>query len=642
MLIRRKLLTSLLMCLLLSTLASPYCASQSTKSGWDYLKSSSAKQKTGFQQNLKQNSQSITKKVYKQGDLQNGVLRIAPEFHEFSNDETISLSLRNADIKEVLKELARLGNKSIIVDNSVGGQISCELEEVSLNQAMDLALATTELESRVLGNTIFIASKPAMLRKGLNRNLIKSFKLNYANCLDVASVLEASIFNKGLDVTTSISEQTSVAETEAITANQAIAMQAIDTGGTTILTGEPSSGNIVSVDTSSAPASSATSASATGGVSSGTTRPVRVIAEKIDAASGYNDAATLAGEVKINGTTATSSTYNVNNNSGGPIVIPDSRTNSILIAGLRQDIQVAEETIKYLDQAKKQVNIEVSLIEMTRTDLSTLGMSVGSNAKAFTGAFNNPTGTLTGNGGSFTPNGNIGSTGVPTWVTNHVSQDAMTRTVGMITEASQTAIQISSIKNITSDIVAKIEALITKDKVKLIANPNVIVSDGSEALVKLTNQIINRITVTQTQTTTTSSQELADVGIVLNVLPRISDDGYVTMRVRPSVTSPGDRREFDFGTAQFEITLINTREVLVQDVRVKSGETVALAGLIREFSRAQTGKVPFMGDLPLIGNFFRTKSNQKEKTELVILITPKIIEDNGMNQLISTGQVPIN
>lgn len=627
---KKKAVIGLVSCLAILSLCVPFSYSEDIKSGWDYLQSDN-QVKNDYVQQLPSGPKNVTKRIYKVGDLERGVLSIKAGFDIFPEEETISISLRNTDVKEVLRELARIGGRSIIIDNSVSGTVSCDLEDVSINQAMDLVLSTAELESRIVGNTIFIASQPAMQRKGMNRRFIKSIKINYGNALDIATILEASIFNKGLDISTSISE-TQEATPEA-TAMQATEVELPDYGGTTIITDDASS--VVSPQTgiNAAQAASSTTATGKGTVKSGGTKTINVITENVNPAKGFNDAKVLAGEIRINGMDLKSSSHSVSNNNGGTIVVPDTRTNSILIAGIEEDIHLAEQTIRTLDKPKRQVAIEVSLIELSRNDTADLGLTLSGDAKTFNGGFN----AVPGTGGLLNPLPPIvAPTGSDGTVPN-LPQDKYGTTdwyreaqrVGLATVAGGTALQLSTLKNLTNNIVLKINALIQKQKIKLIANPNVVVVDGAEALIKLTNQIVNRVTVTQTQTSTTSSQQLADVGIVLNVLPRISDDGYITMRIRPSVTTPGDTKQYTFGTASYEITLINTREVILQDVRVKSGETIALGGLIRENSVSTDAKVPFLGDMPLLGQLFHMKNQKKEKTELVILMTPKLIDDIG-------------
>lgn len=618
---KNKILISLASCLAILSCCVHYSYSDDTKGGWDYLQAGN-ENKSELVQQLPRGTKNVSKRIYKQGDLEEGVLSLKSSFDIFPEEDTISITLRNADIKEVLRELARKGQKSIIIDNSVSGTISCELEDVSTNQAMDLVLSTGELESRMIGNTIFIASRSAMLRKGLNRRVVKSFKLNHANALDVASILEASIFNNGLDITTSISEST---DTVTANANQAT----LDETSATTFTDNNS---VITDGTSNETggAGAQTASAATGKVSSAGTRKVKVLEGKVEKASGFNDAKKLAGEVKIRGTVANSSTYDVANNSGGPIVIPDTRNNTLLIAGIEEDIHLAEQTIKTLDRPKKQVIIEASLIEMSRKDASAFGVTISGGAKVFNGGFNTPVENQSG-GYTVTPNGYpAATTPYPYHPDKAFSQSSLAKQVGIVTPAGVTGLQLSTIQNITNDIVAKIQAQVTKGKIKLIANPNIMVLDNSEALIKLTEQVINKISVTISSQTGTITRDptLADIGIVLNVLPKIADDGSITMRIRPSVTTPGET--VNLSEQGDQVTLINTREVILENVRVKSGETIAIGGLIRELSTSTMAKVPFLGDLPLVGVLFRTRTASKEKTELVILITPKIVNDIAM------------
>ncbi len=108
------------------------------------------------------------------------------------------------------------------------------------------------------------------------------------------------------------------------------------------------------------------------------------------------------------------------------------------------------------------------------------------------------------------------------------------------------------------------------------------------------------------------------------------------MRIRPSITSALPEvliGEFQNGGAAIKVTPISTREVILQDVRVKSGETLAIAGLTKEQDITKEGKVPVLGDLPLLGKFFRNTEVDHEKNELIILITPVVIDDIASNSL---------
>lgn len=639
---KRKYLIGLITLMATVALCSQITLGQEKKSGWDYLQNGSSN--GGVNQGSAINK-NVSQSIYKTGDIESGVMSIKQPFDGFPADKTISLKLRDASAIEVLRELAREGGKNIIIDSSVSSSktINCDLEDVSINQAMELVLSAAELESRIVDGTIFIASKTGMQNKGLNRRVVKSFQLSYANAVDVASVLNASIFNSGLEVTSSVKEQTAKAKGTSfqatVTSQDLQTMPSVASQGDyTEATDDATTGSGAAAP---APGIESTSA-ASGTVKTASVRKVRVIEENVDEPKNATDANKNAGEIKIKGVKFSSTDFDIPNNNGGPIVIPDTRTNTILVAGIEDDIYLAERTIQHLDRALKQISIEVSLVEITRVDAEDLGLTVASGAKGFTGGFNNPL-DATGNFNTapvFNPNHWVDNGFIPSPLPT--SAFGGPQTIGIATQAGEAALQLSTIKNITSNIAVRLNALMTKRKAKLIANPNVVALDGAESLVKLTQQVINKVETTTTATGIVNTTiVLTDAGIVLHVRPKISKDGYISLSVRPSVTAPAGAPQ-TIGPVQ--IQLISTREVLLENVRVKSGETIALAGLIRENAVSEETKIPLVGDIPFIGSFFRTINGTKDKTELVILLTPKIIDDIATQTypIVTPSTSPIN
>lgn len=508
-----------------------------------------------------------------QADFDAKTLKLSSDFNAFPASSKIDLVLRDMDVASVLRLLAKEGNKNIVIDESVRGTINADLKRVSLNEAMQTVLTSQELEARIQGNTIYVASRPAMARKGLNRKYIKAFRLNNANAVEVSSILEASIFNKGYSVN------------EAAASSAQTAMQAV---------ADPNQ-----VAEQAAQATTQSSQGTTTGqstlVSSKTIKGrVETLTEGLD----FNDSSKPASAIKLQRMTSASKDIAINNNDNGAIVIPDTRTNSILIAGLEEDILLAEQAIKYLDKPLRQVSIEVSLIELKKDDTDNLGLAIADRGGKMTIGFNSTSGIS-----------------------------------GFTTEASQTSIGYDSIKTIADNFVVRLNALIQNDKAKLLANPTVVALDGSESLIKITDRIVSNLQVTTSQGVTTYNTQLEDIGIVLNILPKIADNDYITMRVRPSITSPLANIQIGTGDNGTEITPVSTREVIIQDVRVKAGETLAIAGLIKENDIDQIGKLPYAGDLPVFGALFKNKIKTHNKTEIVILITPKIISDIASQNL---------
>ena len=100
------------------------------------------------------------------------------------------------------------------------------------------------------------------------------------------------------------------------------------------------------------------------------------------------------------------------------------------------------------------------------------------------------------------------------------------------------------------------------------------------------------------------------------------------MKVRPSITT--FLKNVTFGSDGYA-NLISTREVILQGTRVKSGETLAIAGLMKESDIEQISKLPFAADLPIFGKLFQNSTKDHTKSEIIILITPKIVGDIATN-----------
>lgn len=181
---------------------------------------------------------------------------------------------------------------------------------------------------------------------------------------------------------------------------------------------------------------------------------------------------------------------------------------------------------------------------------------------------------------------------------------------------------------------AEIFAQIQSGNAKILTDPTLIVQDGEAAQVKLTESVIASINTevdTQGDTATrTITPVLEDVGLTLNVvIDRIDDNGFITLRVNPIVASPAGTVRFDSGAGAInEITLINKRELTSGLVRLRDDQTFILSGIISEIQRSTTSKVPVLGDLPVIGALFRSSTDETDRSEVVIMLTPKIIPDS--------------
>jgi len=198
----------------------------------------------------------------------------------------------------------------------------------------------------------------------------------------------------------------------------------------------------------------------------------------------------------------------------------------------------------------------------------------------------------------------------------------------------------ANIATMPSAVNLQLQLLLQTNKAKVIANPSLVVVDNTEALITVANEVVHKVTSTVSLGVVTTNVELAKAGIFLNILPRVTEDGFVRIRVRPQVSTPlGPAQTFGTGNNQTTVTLLNVRDVITQEIRVKDGQTVVIGGLFTEQEAAILSKVPYMAEMPVLGAFFRTTFKGRNRTELMLLITPKIVEEEPQ-QVSDSGSVP--
>jgi type II secretory pathway component GspD/PulD (secretin) len=170
-----------------------------------------------------------------------------------------------------------------------------------------------------------------------------------------------------------------------------------------------------------------------------------------------------------------------------------------------------------------------------------------------------------------------------------------------------------------------IEALDSSGKVNILSNPRITVVNEKEAKILVGSTepyVTSSVTTTAAGPVTTSeSVNFIDVGVKLYVTPKIHSDGFITIKIKPEVSSvTGEVATSSNNT----IPVIETSEVETT-VMVKDGVMIIIGGLIKEETSDQMKKVPVLGSIPILGGVFRSQSRNKRKTEIVVFITPHII-----------------
>ncbi len=164
---------------------------------------------------------------------------------------------------------------------------------------------------------------------------------------------------------------------------------------------------------------------------------------------------------------------------------------------------------------------------------------------------------------------------------------------------------------------AKINALVTDGKAKILSRPNVMTIQGKEAVINVGSSVpVPKVQTTNS--TVTTSLEYRDAGIILKYTPRVNEDGTITATIHTEVSMPqyvADMQAYRFNTRSADTT-----------VTVHDGEPMIIGGLIGAEESKSVSKIPFLGDLPLLGALFRNHRKSKTESELIIFLTAHVLK----------------
>lgn len=301
-------------------------------------------------------------------------------------------------------------------------------------------------------------------------------------------------------------------------------------------------------------------------------------------------------------------------------VTVDDRSNSLIVTDSEDRLRMIESAIVQLDTPLDQVLINVLLIE-TYEDLDRdLGISWGDTNGVFatiSGSKQNTSWPIF--------NGSVADGGNSFWKT---SFDMFKNTAKQLNPAHSSASTITTQGSRDfSSFQIKVTALESASKLKIVAKPKILVLDNHPALVKIaTNAAIGTSTVVTGGGSGTSSTsiERAEVGTILRVTPLIDAGDHITMTVEPTFATVDDSSITVSTTGTGDPTVRTARTTLM----VNDGQTIALGGLLLSQQTNGTRKVPFLGNLPLVGKALFTDSTKKIKDrELILFVTPYIIRN---------------
>jgi type IV pilus assembly protein PilQ len=178
-----------------------------------------------------------------------------------------------------------------------------------------------------------------------------------------------------------------------------------------------------------------------------------------------------------------------------------------------------------------------------------------------------------------------------------------------------------------------LQAQITSGNAKILTDPTLVVQEGETATVNLTQEVVGNIRSetesSENVTTRTVTAEIREAGLILEIaISRIDDNGFISLAVNPRVTSIGGQQDLSVGNDTNRIALLNVRQLASGQIRLRDGQTLILSGIIQESDRTTVSKVPILGDIPILGALFRSTNRQNQRQEVIVLLTPQIIQDN--------------
>lgn len=258
-------------------------------------------------------------------------------------------------------------------------------------------------------------------------------------------------------------------------------------------------------------------------------------------------------------------------------IVFDNEAHTLVVKGSRSVLKRAREAIDELDVAQKQVNIKATVIELSKNKTREIGLSYMSDV--------------------WTKNTSVGGYNGFSFAVQGAHQE----TIG------------------TGNVLAR---------------PNLTVFDGRKAILLMGDKVpvfTSTSDSTDTDSDTTLSVEYKEVGVKLEVVPRINEEDKetITMVIKPSVSTISQWVE----SGNNKAPQISERSVETT-VRVKSGETILIGGLLKEEEVKNIKAIPFLSKLPILGELFKSRSIDKKNSEVVLAITPTIIyDDHGVPQV---------
>lgn len=552
-------------------------------------------------------------------------IRLKADIAITTTDDPVTLSLRESDVRQVLRMFADKAGMNIIFDKSVkDNTVTLDLVDVPLSSAFDLVMSIAELNYVVDGNTLIITSSDTEVSAA--KQEISVVPVKYIDASSMADFLNKNIFTM---------KKPGLSNSEIITTNPMTnELLVFGTQNDVLITKKivekfdkkPLSKFIKVSHTTPElmaglicnmliPATSGGSGKSTGGAAS-----IKGVMTG-GASSGSSSSGLELGGGEVACTVGGSSSGTLASMPFQSLIISyftQQGTVSIL-GGSEHQIEMIEEFIAENDKKQPQAYLELSIIELSES---------GSKALQNTWQYMSK---------NFSFNASDGSIGNHSLFPIFFKGDSYPHYGENPKGAEDSDYNITKYPGRAS-LTYAVNYLIENNKGRVVANPRILITNGQESTIDLTSDYVKTVTSQYLETTLSAVPQRTydignDNGMKVTVTPFISPDGYVTLNINPDYATIASQitTQSEAGPnapRDIQATLLQRRNLDLKNVRIKDGETLVIGGLISENETKSVNKIPFLGDIPGIGMFFRSTSTSKSKGEMVIMITPKIIADS--------------
>ncbi len=541
----------------------------------------------------------------------------------------VNMSLRDSDIRQALRMLADKAKVNIAFDESVEGKITLDLNNININDAFMVIFKSSQLTYTFENNCLTVMTLEAYKKAGFTRQNMTALPIKYVNSESVADFLNKNIFKSDIFGLSNRPIVTANPRTNQIIVFGSNADVNAIKRVLPILDTKPLINNFKVNHTT--PKEMATLICDSLFYKSGSEGDTKTEERTNSADSEDSDVILGGGVVACRDTSddfrnSSSDEDNLSSFKAAPLTVtyfPELGKVGTS-GGSVEQAEIIKEFIKEHDKKQLMAYIELSVIELNETG-----------SKEFSNEWNLWTPFISL---GFSPSTGLSTSSVSPFF---IWGDTFPKTVTTTTSNGQTETTTSETTYVTKTnnkaLTYTLQYLVENGNGRVLTNPKLMVTNGKKATIDMTSDYVKSVTsqiLQGSDTVTSATQRTYDIGsdegLLIEITPFISPDGYVSMNISPEFATIKQQvyAENDAGRQELAATLLQRRDLELKNIRIKDGETLVLAGLIKENESQSVKKMPILSDLPFIGAFFRGNSSSKAREELVIVVTPHIVKDN--------------